>query len=105
MKSEEVIGKNLPKLRPGRFLCLQVNLDAEFVLSNLDAARRNTPPLVKQRLASDRDLPGLQNRAYKRNDVIILPLNSSISLINTFCPVSRDNRLYYRNTSKRRNPQ
>ena len=57
MKSEEVIGKNLPKLRPGRFLCLQVNLDAEFVLANLDAARRNTSPLVKQGLASDRDLP------------------------------------------------
>ena len=38
MKSEEVIGKNLPKLRPGRFLCLQVNSDADFVLSNLDAA-------------------------------------------------------------------
>ena len=86
-------------------MCLQVNLDAEFVLANLDAARCYTSPLVKQRFASDRDLPGLQNRAYKRNDVIILPLNSSISLINTFCPVSRDNRLYYRNTSKRRNPQ
>ena len=47
-------------------LCLQVNSDAESVLSNLDAARRNTSPLVKQRLASDRDLPGLQNHACKR---------------------------------------
>ena len=66
MKSEEVIGKNLPKLRPGRFLCLQVNSDAEFVLANLDAARWHTSPLVKQGLASDRDLPGLQNHACKR---------------------------------------
>ena len=86
-------------------LCLQVNLDAEFVLSNLDVARKYISPLLKQGLASDRYLPGLRNRAYKWNYVIILPLNSSISLINTFCPVSRDNRLYYRNTSKRRNPQ
>ena len=86
-------------------MCLQVNLDAEFVLSNLDVARKHTSPLVNQGLASDRDLSGLRNCADKRNDVIILPLNSSISLINTFCPVSRDNRLYYRNTSKRRNPQ
>ena len=50
-------------------LCLQVNSDAESVLSNLDAARRNTSPLVKQRLASDRDLPGLQNHACKRTYV------------------------------------
>ena len=66
MKSEEVIGKNLPKLRPGRFLCLQVNLDADFLLANLDAARWHTSPLVKQGLASDRDLPGLQSHACKR---------------------------------------
>lgn len=66
MKSEEVIGKNLPELRPGRFLCLQVISDAEFVLSNLDAPRWHTSPLVKQELASDRDLPGLQNHACKR---------------------------------------
>ena len=39
-------------------MCLQVILDADFVLANLDAARRNTSPLVKQGLASDRDLPG-----------------------------------------------
>ena len=50
-------------------MCLQVILDAEFVLSNLDAARRNTFPLVKQGLASDRDLPGLQNPACKRTYV------------------------------------
>ena len=41
-------------------LCLQVNLDAEFVLSNLDVARKYTYPLVKQGLASDRYLPGLK---------------------------------------------
>ena len=86
-------------------MCLQVILDAKFVLSNLDVARRNTSPLVKQGLASDRDLPGLQSHACKQNYVIILPLNSSISLINTFCPVSRDNRLYCHKTSKRRYSQ
>ena len=50
-------------------MCLQVILDAEFVLANLDAARRNTSPLVKQGIASDRDLPGLQNHACKRQYV------------------------------------
>ena len=48
------------------FVCLQVNLDAKFVLSNLDAVRRNTSLLVKQGLASDRYLPGLQSHACKR---------------------------------------
>ena len=47
-------------------MCLQVNSDAEFVLSNLDAAQWYTSPLVKQWLASDRYLPGLQNHACKR---------------------------------------
>ena len=47
-------------------LCLQVNSDAEFVSANSDAPRRNTSPLVKQGLARDRDLPGLQNHAGKR---------------------------------------
>ena len=47
-------------------MCLQVISDADFVLFNLDAARRNTSPLVKQGLASDRDLPGLQSHACKR---------------------------------------
>ena len=41
-------------------------LDAEFVSANLDAARWYTSPLVKQGLASDRDLPGLQSHAGKR---------------------------------------
>lgn len=48
-------------------MCLQVNLDAEFVLANLDAARRNTSPLVKQGLASDRDLPGLAEPCLQTN--------------------------------------
>ena len=58
-------------------MCLQVILDAKFVLSNLDAARRNTPPLVKQGFASDRDLPGLQSHAC--NEVyVISPLKSHL---------------------------
>ena len=47
-------------------MCLQVNSDADFVLANLDAARWHTSPLVKQGIASDRDLPGLQSHADKR---------------------------------------
>ena len=47
-------------------LWLQVNLDADFVLANLDAPRWYTSPSVKQALASDRDLPGLQSHADKR---------------------------------------
>ena len=58
-------------------LCLQVNLDAEFVLANLDAARWHTSPLVKQGFASDRDLPGLQSHAC--NEVyVISPLKSHL---------------------------
>ena len=53
-------------LNQTRIMCLQVILDAEFVLSNLDAAQWYTSPLVKQGLASDRDLPGLQNHVCKR---------------------------------------
>ena len=92
-------------LNQTRIMCLQANSDADFVLANLDAARWHTSPLVKQELASDSDLPGLQNHACKQNYVIISPLNSSISPINTFCPVSRGNRLYCRKTSKRRYSQ
>ena len=55
-------------------MCLQAILDAEFLLANSDAPQRNTAPLVKQGLASDRDLPGLQNHAGKRAYVrITLP--------------------------------
>ena len=39
-------------------MCLQVNLDADFVLANLDATRRNTSPLVMMGVAHDRYLPG-----------------------------------------------
>ena len=49
-------------------MCLQVNLDADFLLANLDAPRCYTSLLVKQGLASDRDLPGcnamLANEVY-----------------------------------------
>ena len=51
-------------------MCLQVILDAEFVLSILDAARWHTSPLMKQGLASDRHLPGLQNHVCKRAYVV-----------------------------------
>ena len=50
-------------------MCLQVNLDADFLLANSDAPRCYTSLLVKQGLASDRDLPGLQNHACKRTYV------------------------------------
>ena len=51
-------------------LCLQVISDADFVLANSDAPRRNTSPLMKQGLASDRDLPGLQSHVCKRAYVV-----------------------------------
>ena len=50
-------------------MCQQVNSDAEFVLANLDAPKGQTSPLAKQGLASDHDLPGLQNHACKRTYV------------------------------------
>ena len=56
-------------------MCLQVNLDAESVLANSDAARWYTSSLVKQGLASDRDLPGLQNHACKRAYVSFFSIN------------------------------
>ena len=52
-------------LNQTRIMCLQVNSDAGFVSANSDVPWRNTSPLVKQGLASDRDLPGLQNHAGK----------------------------------------
>ena len=52
-------------------MCLQVNSDADFVLANLDAPRCYTSPLVKQGLASDHDLPGLQNHACNEAYVIL----------------------------------
>ena len=59
-------------------MCLQVNLDAEFVLSNLDAARWHTSPLVKQGLASDRDLPG--GTPYLQTN-LIFQLNSALRYV------------------------
>ena len=56
-------------------MCLQVNSDADFVLANLDAARWHTSPLVKQGLASDRDLPGCN--AMLVNELMILRSNPS----------------------------
>ena len=47
-------------------MCLQAISDADFVLANLDAPRCYTSPLVKQGIASDRDLPDLQSHAGKR---------------------------------------
>ena len=64
-----------PPRRVAFLLCLQVNSDADFVLSNLDAARWYTSPLVTQGLASDRDLPGLQNHACKRAYVSFFSIN------------------------------
>ena len=56
-------GRNLSKSPVFSFLVAiaesdAINKDADFVLANLDAARWHTSPLVKQELASDRDLPG-----------------------------------------------
>ena len=65
-------------------LCLQVNLDAEFVLANLDAARRNTSPLVKQRLASDRDLPGCN--AMFANELMYITFKSKFLSVHPSFP-------------------
>ena len=69
--------KTAPRASRGAVLCLQVNLDAEFVLANLDAARRNASPLVKQGLASDRDLPGLQSHVCKQAYVYYVQIQVS----------------------------
>ena len=53
-------------LNQTRIMCLQVNSDAGFVLANSDSAQWYTSPLVKQGIALDRDLPGLQSHACKR---------------------------------------
>ena len=61
-------------------MCLQVNLDADFVLANSDAPRWHTSPLVKQGIASDRDLPGLQNPACKRTYVKAAESEQTVTL-------------------------
>ena len=65
-------------------MCLQVNSDADFVLSNSDAARWYTSPLVKQGLASDRYLPGLQNHACKRVLCKVAESDQTITLGGNF---------------------
>ena len=70
--------ENSPSGKPrGCFVSTGQFLDAEFVLANLDATRRNTSPLVKQGLASDRDLPGLQSHAGKRAYVYYVQIQVS----------------------------
>ena len=63
-------------------MCLQVNLDAESVLANSDAARWHTSPLVKQGIASDRYLPGLQNHACKR--VYVFEINFTLQHLRKY---------------------
>ena len=70
-------------LNQTRIMCLQVNLDADFVLANLDATRRNTSPLMKQGLASDRYLPGLQNHACKQIYVFLMCLTTCVLAIES----------------------
>ena len=77
-------------------MCLQVNLDAEFVLSNLDVARKYTSPLVKQGLASDRYLPGLQNHACKRAYVPSKILTLILYHISSRSSMNPSNHMYLR---------
>ena len=65
-------------------MCLQVNSDAEFVLVNLDAARRNTSPLVKQGLASDRYLPGCN--AMLANELMYISFESKFLSVHPSFP-------------------
>lgn len=68
-------------------MCLQVILDADFVLANLDAPRCYTSPLVKQGLASDRDLPGLQSHACKQ--IYVFLLRTKLAIIAVMTPEPR----------------
>ena len=67
-------------------MCLQVILDADFVLANSDAPRRNTSPLVKQGIASDRDLSG--GTPYLQTNLCRFSINNFIeqnkNFINNF---------------------
>ena len=49
---------------------------------NLDAPRCYTSPLMKQGLASDRDLPGLQSHACKRAYVYYVGIQVSYGVIS-----------------------
>lgn len=73
-----------PRRSRGAVLCLQVNLDAEFVLANLDAARRNTSPSVKQGIASDRDLPGCN--AMFANELMYITFESKFLSVHPSFP-------------------
>lgn len=66
---------------------LQVILDAKFVLSNLDVARKHTSPLVKRGLASDRYLPGLQSHACKQ--IYVFLLRTKLAIIAVMTPEPR----------------
>ena len=68
-------------------MCLQVNSDADFVLANLDAARWYTSPLVKQGLASDRDLPGRNAIACKQ--IYVFLLRTKLVIIAVMTPEPR----------------
>ena len=65
-------------------LCLQANSDAEFVLANLDAARWHTSPLVKQGIASDRDLPGCN--AMLANELMYITFESKFLSVHPSFP-------------------
>ena len=68
-------------------MCLQVILDADFVLANLDAARWHTSPLVKQGLASDRYLPGRNAIACKQ--IYVFLLRTKLVIIAVMTPEPR----------------
>ena len=65
-------------------MCLQVILDADFVLANSDAPRCYTSPLVKQGMASDRDLPGCN--AMLANELMYITFESKFLSVHTSFP-------------------
>ena len=65
-------------------MCLQAISDADFVLANLDAARWHTSPLVKQELASDRDLPGCN--AMLANELMYITFESKFLSVHPSFP-------------------
>ena len=79
-------------LNQTRIMCLQVILDADFVLANLDAARWHTSPLVKQGLASDRDLPG--RNAMPVNNLCIFIANKTCNNCRHDSRAKNDNNIY-----------
>ena len=65
-------------------MCLQVILDADFVLANSDAPRCYTSPLVKQGMASDRYLPGCN--AMLANELMYISFESKFLSVHTSFP-------------------